>query len=254
MKISLSPSPDLLHLYAPPLEALIVVTDVFRASATMLSALYHGALSIRPVATEEEAQSYLDREDYLVAAERDALRCAFAPLGNDPEEYTPQVVQGKHVVLTTTNGTRSIDRALSLGYRCLTVGSFGNISLLAQHILSVDYPEVVVIAAGWKGTLCAEDCLFAAALYERVAHEIALRREAGEGDDLPTSLTYNDALFFPLEAYRTHRADLCNYTSYFEHYRRLERLGRLATIPICLEEDRYPVLPYWQESGVLKPL
>lgn len=254
MRITLSPSPDLLSLYQPPLEALLVVTDVFRASATILSALYHGARSVRPVATEEEAQSYLNQPQYLVAAERNALRCDFAPLGNDPEEYTPEIVRGKHVVLTTTNGTRSIDMALQLGYRNLCVGSFGNLSRLVRHILSKDYPEVMVIAAGWKGTVCAEDTLFAAALYERIAKECTVSSSENIATEPDCPLTYNDALLFPLEAYRLHRDDLCSYTSRFEHYQRLERLGRLATIPVCLEEDRYPVLPYWHTSGVLQSL
>ncbi len=253
MRVTLSPVPDLLPLYRPPMESLLVITDVFRASATILSALYHGACSVRPVATEEEAKRYWGYEGCIVAAERDALRCDFAQLGNDPEEYMPEVVRGKDIVLTTTNGTRAIDWALRLGYRHLTVGSFGNLSALVRHISERHYPEVMVVAAGWKGTVCAEDTLFAAALYERIAERYASDpRKCTSSFGQCESVECNDALLFPLESYRLHRADLCSFVRNFEHYKRLERLDRLRAIPICLEEDRYPVLPCWMADGTLR--
>lgn len=247
MDFLLCPSPDLFAQYAPSTDTFIVVTDVFRASATILSALYHGAQAVIPVATEEEAQSYLHCENYVVAAERNALRCSFATLGNDPEECLPEIVQGKQLVLTTTNGTRSLDIARQAGCTSISVGSFGNITPLARYILTQHPTHILVIAAGWKGTLCAEDCLFAAALYEKVLH---LAQEKSSQSSLP----FNDALLFPLEVYRQQRNNLIAYTAHFEHYQRLIRLGRKGTIPICLQEDRYPIVPLLTADGRLLPL
>ena len=55
--LQLCPSPDLIGCYAQQDwdSTLVVITDVFRASATILSALYHGAIEVQPVATVEES-------------------------------------------------------------------------------------------------------------------------------------------------------------------------------------------------------
>ena len=120
LTLQLCPSPDLIGCYVQQDwdSTLVVITDVFRASATILSALYHGAIEVRPVATTEESLQHQNDPDYLVAAERNARRVEGAILGNDPEEYTRDRVEGKRVVLTTTNGTR----ALHLGQSILLWG------------------------------------------------------------------------------------------------------------------------------------
>ena len=55
LTLQLCPSPDLIGCYAQQDwdSTLVVITDVFRASATILSALYHGAIEVQPVATVE---------------------------------------------------------------------------------------------------------------------------------------------------------------------------------------------------------
>ena len=137
LTLQLCPSPDLIGCYAQQDwdSTLVVITDVFRASATILSALYHGAIEVRPVATIEESLQHQNDPDYLVAAERNARRVEGATLGNDPEEYTRDRVEGKRVVLTTTNGTRALHLAQEAGAKHIAVGTFGNISCLSEYIL-----------------------------------------------------------------------------------------------------------------------
>ena len=55
MNIYLCPSPELYPLYHRP-GAIVIIVDIFRASTTMVTALAHGARSILPVATTEEAE------------------------------------------------------------------------------------------------------------------------------------------------------------------------------------------------------
>ena len=153
LTLQLCPSPDLIGCYAQQDwdTTLVVITDVFRASATILSALYHGAIEVRPVATIEESLQHQNDPDYLVAAERNARRVEGATLGNDPEEYTRDRVEGKRVVLTTTNGTRALHLAQEAGAKHIAVGTFGNISCLSDYILREKFKSVLVVAAGWKG-------------------------------------------------------------------------------------------------------
>lgn len=231
--LQLCPSPDLIDCYAQQEweRTLVVITDVFRASATILSALHHGAIEVRPSASVEESLQYKNTPNYLVAAERNALRVEGADLGNDPEQYTTERVRGKQIVLTTTNGTRALHLAQRAGAKHIVVGTFGNISSLAHYALGGKFTKTLVIAAGWKGQLAGEDCLFAGALLQHLKNQgVSVE---GKGD----------ALLLAEIVYQNHKEDLPSFIAQTEHYPRLERLGYLPTIAICLEQDRYPILP-----------
>ena len=102
-------------------ESVVVIVDIFRATSTIIAAFENGARSIRPVATIEEAEA-CKAEGYLVGAERNCCRCAFADFGNSPFDYRPELVKGKDIVFTTTNGTKAIHYAKS-AYRIIT-GAF----------------------------------------------------------------------------------------------------------------------------------
>lgn len=245
LTLQFCPSPDLIACYAQQDwdSTLVVITDVFRASATILSALYHGAIEVRPVATIEESLQYQNDPDYLVAAERNARRVEGATLGNDPEEYTRDRVEGKRVVLTTTNGTRALHLAQEAGAKHIAVGTFGNISCLSEYILREKFKSVLVVAAGWKGQLAGEDCLFAGALL----HHIGERNVDAKG--------INDALLMAEISFQKYKDDLLSFINRVEHYARLEQLGYLPTIAVCLEQDRYPILPLFDlERQTLLPL
>src|SRR5262245_30634721 len=86
----------------------VVVIDVLRATSTIVAALANGAKSVVPAATSEEAvkmTANLERNGYLLAGERRAVKIEGFQLGNSPLEMTPEVVAGKTIFLATTNGT-----------------------------------------------------------------------------------------------------------------------------------------------------
>ena len=151
MNIYLCPSPELYSLYHRP-DTIVIIVDIFRASTTMVTALGHGARSIIPVSTTEEAETLGHTLGCLIAAERNVQRCPFAQLGNDPAEYTEELVSGKDIVFTTTNGTRALNIAKEHGVEEILVGAFINLrsTLHYCHQLGTD---VLVLAAGWKGKM-----------------------------------------------------------------------------------------------------
>jgi putative 2-phosphosulfolactate phosphatase len=100
-----------------------------------------------------------------------------------------------------------------------------------------------VVAAGWKGQLAGEDCLFAGALL----HHIGERNVDAKG--------INDALLMAEISFQKYKDDLLSFINRVEHYARLEQLGYLPTIAVCLEQDRYPILPLFDlERQTLLPL
>src|SRR5690606_21598926 len=84
-----------------------VVIDIFRASSSICYGIHNGAEAIIPVLTVEECIKY-NSNGFLLAAERNGAVVEGFAIGNSPFSYTEDKVRGKTIVLTTTNGTRSI--------------------------------------------------------------------------------------------------------------------------------------------------
>ena len=78
--VEISFSPAVYHKYHRD-EAIVLVTDVLRATSAICTAFMNGVSKIIPVGTLEEAKK-LKEEVYILAAERDGIVRDFADFGN----------------------------------------------------------------------------------------------------------------------------------------------------------------------------
>jgi 2-phosphosulfolactate phosphatase len=145
-------------------EAIVVIVDILRATSAIVTAFMNGVKSIIPVATLEEAMDY-KKKGFLVAAERDGIVRDFADFGNSPYNFRREIIGGKDIVYSTTNGTLSIMMAKE-SYRVL-IGSYLNLRALVDYIHREDR-DLVILCAGWKNKFNLEDTLFAGVLAEEV--------------------------------------------------------------------------------------
>ena len=89
-----------------------VVIDVLRATTTIAWSLQNGAEAIQAFAdlgSLEAAAAAWPAERRLRAGERGGKRVDGYDLGNSPLAVTPELVGGKRIFMSTTNGTRSLD-------------------------------------------------------------------------------------------------------------------------------------------------
>ncbi|MDH5590176.1 MAG: 2-phosphosulfolactate phosphatase [Gemmatimonadota bacterium] len=138
----------------------VVVIDVVRATTTIVEALANGAWGIYPTSSTEDAVKLagsLGREDTLLCGERKGLKIEGFDLGNSPADFRRDVVEGKRLVMSTTNGTVAIVRAQDA--ERLVVAAFTNLSAAAR--LVADSESLVVICAGSDGRFSLEDALCA---------------------------------------------------------------------------------------------
>ena len=149
---------------------IAVVTDILRATTTMAYALAAGATEIMPCAEIDEARSLhrsLAEPTALLVGERGGQRIEGFHLGNSPAEFTRFSVNGRRLIMTTTNGTRALRHATSC--RKVACGSFANLSatadFLTEHAVN---NEVHILCAGTDGHRTEEDILFAGALVARL--------------------------------------------------------------------------------------
>lgn len=155
-------------------QTVCVVFDILRATTSMITALANGAESIIPVEQIGEAlEVRRQRPNVLLAGERDGVRIrgnlaggVEFDLGNSPREFTAEKVQGKTIVMTTTNGTRALRACANA--KMVLVGSFLNLRATANWLLDRKPQHLVLVCSGTYEQAAFEDILAAGAVCERV--------------------------------------------------------------------------------------
>jgi 2-phosphosulfolactate phosphatase len=215
----------------------VVVIDVFRASTTIAAALAGGARFVLPVADVEQAMKLAEpyaENEVLLGGERECQRIDGFQLGNSPREYTREVVAGKVVIFTTTNGTHALTAAEDA--TAVLVGSFVNFSAVADAI--AEYEAVTILCAGNNGRLSLEDFACAGGLVNRLAK--------GEPQ-------LDDAALAARATYKNLKADLGRTLASTEHALRLADLGFRADLDFALKVDSIPIVPRLSEGRIATP-
>jgi len=141
----------------------VVVIDLLRATSTICQALASGAREVVPFLEIDDALAAAksaDRAYIVLGGERQGGKIPGFDVGNSPAEYTSQIVGGKRVFITTTNGTRAMHHA-RLASR-VVLGCFLNLSAVVASIK--DEPSIDVLCAGTDGRETDEDILAAGAI------------------------------------------------------------------------------------------
>ena len=159
-------SPALLNLYDIS-SATVVIIDVLRATSTIATALYNGAKAVIPVDSVSRCIEIGKQIHGITAGERDGKVAEGLIHGNSPFEYPREFIDGKTLVLTTTNGTRLLQMALDKGAKEIITGSFPNLSAVCDH-LAEKKQNVILGCAAWKDRVNMEDTLFAGAVIARI--------------------------------------------------------------------------------------
>jgi 2-phosphosulfolactate phosphatase len=223
-------SPDLLPLHI--LEGRIaVIVDILRATSCMTAGIGSGVAEIRPFASLEECLTMREK-GFLIAGERNGQKVDGFDLGNSPFDYMASGVSGQKVAVTTTNGTVAIDKSRTASD--IIIGSFLNISSVAEYLLTQD-KSVLIVCAGWKGKVNLEDTLFAGALTEMLLPDFELECDAPR---------------VALATYQAMQHDLLHHVLSSSHAQRLNRLNIGEDIEYCLKKDEFNVLPALENQKI----
>ena len=219
-----------------------VVIDVLRATTTIAWALHNGAEAVQAFADLDQLRAEADAwpaERRLLLGERGGSKISGFDLGNSPVAVTPDVVQGKRLFMSTTNGTRALQRVR--GVSCLHTVALPNRLAVAERLLQERREQILILGSGWEGTYSLEDSLAAGAL-------AALLVEAG-------AAVANDELQAALALWRQweHDPEACLRTA--SHGQRLMGLGNHdADFSCCAGLDQLSVVPTQVEPGVLRAI
>lgn len=224
-------TPDLLP-FSDLTGKTVVVTDILRATTTITFAIANGAAAITPVLTPEDAfRLAANQPKVLIGGERGGVKVDGFDLGNSPREYTEAVVSDQQIVLTTTNGTRTL-QACRAAERVL-VGSFLNLRATVNRLAQVE-GELVIACSGREGGFCTEDTVFAGAC-------VAALEE--------TQLT--DAAETARILYHAHRDDLLGMLKNCYHGRSLASIGLGEDLEFCAQIDLVDVVPHLVDGQII---
>ena len=230
-------SPALLHLYDVR-ECIVVVIDVLRATSTIATALHNEAKEVIPVDSVEKCIRLGKEMACITAGERDGQVAEGLQYGNSSFEYPTEFIKGKILVLTTTNGTKLLHRAVAKGATEIITGAFLNFSAVCEHLLQMN-KNVILACAGWKDKVNIEDTLFAGAVISQLQQHFTIDCDASQMASCLYQLAKDDLYEFMKR----------NNAS---HYHRLTSFGLEKDIRHCLKQDVANVLPSYQNERLIR--
>jgi 2-phosphosulfolactate phosphatase len=218
----------------------VIVLDVLRASTTIVTALANGARGVIPADSLESATEMvmkLGPDDVLLCAERDRRRVEGCDLGNSPAEYDQSRVSGRLLVLSTTNGARTVLKARWAGR--LLVGAYVNASRVVEA-LARD-AEVVFLCAGDEGGFALEDAACAGYLLHRLAEHTGNEIEPANDGAWVAQQLGKRAPKSPLSLLRRSSSG-----------RKLEKVGLGDDLALCAAVDAFSVLPVLRDYVIVR--
>ena len=206
---------------------IVVVIDVLRATSAISTAFDHGVTKIIPVSDIKEALEY-KLKGFIVAAERNGEIVAGFDRGNSPFGFMDDEIKGKTVVLTTTNGTRTINIAKRDAGQ-VVIGSLLNLDSLCQWLIAQD-KSVLLLCSGWRDKLNLEDTICAGAIAEQLLQTKNFQ-------------SVEDSTIMAKYLFQSASSNYLGFLKASSHRRRLQKLNMNADIKYCLTPNQSKSIP-----------
>lgn len=212
-----------------------IIIDVLRATSVMVTALANGVNAIYPYKDIESVLENSKRDkNPLLCGERKGLKIDGFDCGNSPLEYPRELVEGRNMFMTTSNGTRAIERTAT-GAERIYISAFLNVGRVAEQIVADD-KDVVIICSGTDDNFSLDDALCAGEIIKRVCERkevqlsdmaIGLKFIAENSKDIPTTLAGT------------------------KHYEYLKSIGFTGDMEHCFSMDKYNILPVYENGKII---
>lgn len=177
-------------------------------------------MGVYPVSTLSEAKKLKTiLPSVILAGERKSFKIKGFDLGNSPLEFTKDNVDGKNIVLTTSNGTKVVKKFKKFG-KTVTM-ALSNVKSVVEY--SKNFQNILVVCSGSHGEVAMED-LYTAGVFVSMLEMPALN----DGGLIARALSNEE----PIKILKT-----------AHHGRYLSEKGMAEDlVESCIERDVIPVL------------
>jgi 2-phosphosulfolactate phosphatase len=212
---------------------VVIVIDVLRASSTIVTALGCGFHTVIPAETIGQAQA-LRTADTVLAGERHCRKISDFDYNNSPTALSQSCHTGQKLILTTTNGTRAIQKAERAPV--LLIGCFLNATACITYALTHNL-DITLYCAGTRSEFALEDGLAAGLLIHRAKLALPRLHVCDLGEALQASYLYL-ANQLPERLMQTTTG------------RRLVQHHCSDDVRYCSQVDRYSLVPVVKEKCI----
>lgn len=221
---------------------VIAVIDVLRASTSIVTALANGARAVVPFEDADELMTrarQFERGDVRLAGERKMLPIAGFDMGNSPAQFTSAAIDGRTVLLTTTNGTRALIAAQ--GATDVVVASYVNLSAVTAMLRTAlrGGTDVVIACSGQDGHYALEDAACAGRFVRTVTKRLS-------------GVAMNDAAHSCALLARSYGDEIGSIFLDSAHGRALSAAGFHDDLALCAAVDAYPIVPVFAERQITR--
>ncbi len=241
MKLFVYHTPELTPTNSVPDCAIAI--DVLRATTTIATALNAGAEAVQAFSDMEKLMQVSEQwppEKRLRAGERGGSMVAGSDLGNSPLACTPELVKGKRLFISTTNGTRALQCVQNAPV--VLAAALVNRQAVVQYVLAQQPETLWLVGSGWEGSFSLEDTVCAGA----IAHSLLEKLNTPLDE-----LAGNDEAIGAIALYEQWKDRLLKLFHHASHGKRLLRLDCHEDLNYCAQTDILDVLPIQKEPGVL---
>ena len=242
MKLFVYHTPELTPTDKVP-ECAIAV-DVLRATSTIATVLAAGGEAVQVFSDLDQLIEVSEKwpaEKRLRAGERGGAKVAGFELGNSPLDCTPELVQGRRLFISTTNGTRALQRIQNSPN--VLAAALINRAAVVQFLQELQPETVWIVGSGWEGSFSLEDTVCAGAIAHSLLQQTTLSLK---------ELAGNDEVISAIALYSQWQDNLLGLLHQASHGQRLLRLECQEDLKYCSQTDILDVLPIQYETGVLK--
>jgi 2-phosphosulfolactate phosphatase len=221
---------------------VIAVIDVLRASTSIAVALANGAKAVIPIDSSDEAiirAKTFERADVRLAGERRMRPIPGFDLGNSPGDFTSAAVEGKTILMTTTNGTPAITTTQNA--RDVIIASYVNYTAVLTMLRAAvrGGTDITLVCAGRERQFALED----AGCAGRFVTNVVKRLGPVETNDAAQACALID---------RKYGKGILKLFDASEHGRALRDAGFGHDLDACAAIDSYPVIPIYQDRQITK--
>jgi 2-phosphosulfolactate phosphatase len=234
-------TPELTPVHTLPDCAVVI--DVLRATTTIATALNAGAEAVQTFSDLKTLMQVSDTwqpEKRLRAGERGGAKVEGCDLGNSPLDCTPDLMKGRRLFISTTNGTRALQRVEESPI--VITAAMINRQAAVNYLLDKQPDTVWIVGSGWEGGYSLEDAACAGA----IAHALQT-----QSDKMAIG---NDEVIASIALYRQWQNDLLGMFHSCSHGQRLLRLHCEEDLKYCANIDSLNVLPIQKEPSILVKL
>jgi len=221
-----------------------IAVDVLRATSTMATVLAAGGEAVQVFSDLDQLMTVSEQwpsDKRLRAGERGGAKVAGFELGNSPLDCTAELVAGKRLFISTTNGTRALQRIQNAPI--VLAAALINRAAVVKFLLEKQPETVWIVGSGWEGSYSLEDTVCAGAIAHSIWQQTNCPLEEISG---------NDEVVSAIALYSQWQNDLLGLLHKASHGQRLLRLECLEDLKYCSQTDTLDILAIQTELGVLK--